>query len=139
MAEGGDVAGVRLWWHSHADMELVWSETDCATIGGLPGDFWVAVVANRRGEALCRLDAFAPRRQTWDLPLVEVPDGARGDLEALRREIDREILEKVRAYELVHEVRGNEGLAEVITEYPILLRLDASRRVPEPGDAVKRK
>jgi proteasome lid subunit RPN8/RPN11 len=139
MAEGGDVAGVRLWWHSHADMDLIWSETDCATIGSLPGDFWVALVANRRGELLCRLDSFVPHRQTWELPLVEAPDGGPRDLEALRCAIDREILEQVRAYELIHEVQGNEGMAEVVTEYPILLQLEPPLSRPEPGEAGRRK
>ena len=127
VAGGGDAAGVRLWWHSHADMDLIWSDTDCATIANLPGDFWVALLANRRGETACRLDIFAPRRQTWDLPLKEIPDGPDGearDLQALRASIDREILEKVRAYTVVEDVIGSESIAGTITEYPIPLTLD---------------
>lgn len=136
VAGGDDAAGVRLWWHSHGDMDLVWSDTDCATIANLPGDFWVALLVNRRGEVACRLDAFAPRRQTWDLPLAEVRDGDDGDLEALRVSIDREILEKVRAYAVVEDVVGSESIAGVITEYPIPLTLDpasAPRRRDDAG------
>jgi len=139
VAEGQDVAGVRVWWHSHADMELIWSETDCATIGGLPGDFWVALLVNRRGEVACRLDAFAPRRQTWDLPLVEVLDGARRDPETLRASIDREILEKVRAYAVVHDVIGSEGIEGMLTEYPIPLTLEPTSGQRTPGDATQGK
>ncbi len=133
VSEGRDVAGVRLWWHSHADMDLIWSETDCATIGSLPGDFWVAVMVNRRGELLCRLDAFSPRRETWELPLVEVPDGNCRDLETLRQAIDREILEKVRAYAVLLDVVGGDGISDIVTEYPIPLILDPTRAAHDPG------
>ncbi len=133
VAEGKDVAGVRLWWHSHADMDLIWSETDCATIGSLPGDFWLAVLVNRRGEVLCRLDAFAPRRETWELPMVEVRDGHRRDLDTLRQAIDCEIQEKVRAYAVVLDVLGSEGISEVVTEYPIPLNLEPTRAAHDPG------
>ncbi|MBI4734657.1 MAG: hypothetical protein HY766_01125 [candidate division NC10 bacterium] len=139
VAEGGDVASVRVWWHSHADMDLIWSQTDCATIGSLPGDFWVALLVNRRRGILCRLDAFAPRRQTWELPLVEVVDEERGDPEALQAAIDREILEKVRAYVVVQDVIGSEGIAVTIAEYPVPLTLEPTRSRHDPGDARERK
>jgi hypothetical protein len=135
MAEGGDVAGVRVWWHSHADMDLIWSQTDCTTIGSLPGDFWVALLVNRRGEIVCRLDAFRPQRQTWEIPLVEVLDGDRRDPETLRASIDREILEKVRAYVVVQDVIGSEGIAGLITEYAIPLAPEAAGTRHDPGDA----
>ncbi|HWT82173.1 MAG TPA: hypothetical protein VN648_25600 [Candidatus Methylomirabilis sp.] len=124
MAGGGDAARVRLWWHSHGDMDLVWSDTDCATIANLPGDFWVALLVNRRGEIACRLDAFSPQRGTWDLPLTVISDGDDRDLDALKQSIDREILEKVRAYAVVEDVVGSESIAGLITEYPIPLTLD---------------
>jgi proteasome lid subunit RPN8/RPN11 len=135
VAEGGDPAQVRLWWHSHADMDVVWSETDRATIRSLPGDFWVALLVNRRGEVVCRLDAFLPRRHTWELPLVEVLDPAGRDPETLCRAIDREILEKVRAYTVVHAVMGNEGMADVPTESPIPLVLESPPPRLQPADA----
>ena len=139
VAGGGDAEMVRLWWHSHADMDLIWSETDCATIMNLPGDFWVALLVNRRGEIVCRLDAFAPRRQTWDLPLVEVPDTDDGDSEVLQTSVEREILEKVRAYEVMEHVVGSESIAGFVTEYPIPLRLEPARIPQERDDAKRRK
>jgi proteasome lid subunit RPN8/RPN11 len=139
VAEGGDPALVRLWWHSHADMDVVWSETDRTTIGSLPGDFWVALLVNRRGEIACRLDAFQPQRETWDLPLAEVLDDASGDPEALCQTIDREILDKVRAYTVIHEVMGNEGMADVPTECPIPMVLESPRNPQGWGDAGKGK
>ena len=139
VAGGGDAAGVRLWWHSHGDMDLVWSDTDCATIANLPGDFWVALLVNRRGEVACRLDAFTPRRQTWDLPLTEVLDGDVRDPEALQASIDREILEKVRAYAVVEDVVGSECIAGLMIEYPIPLTLDPASTPLRRGDAKRRK
>ncbi len=98
VAEGIDVGSTRLWWHSHAEMDVSWSETDAETIENLPGDFWVAVVTNRRGEILCRLDTYAPDRRTWDLPLVEVPGGETvPDAAVLEARIDEEILAQVRS------------------------------------------
>jgi proteasome lid subunit RPN8/RPN11 len=139
VAEGGDPALVRLWWHSHADMDVVWSETDRTTIESLPGDFWVALLVNRRGEVACRLDAFQPQRQTWELSLAEVLNDADGDPEALRQAIDREILDKVRAYTVIHEVMGNEGMADVPTERPIPMVLGSPRDLQGRGDAGKGK
>ena len=139
VAGGGDAAGVRLWWHSHADMDLIWSDTDCATIANLPGDFWVALLVNRRGEVACRLDAFSPRRQTWDLPLTQVLDGDVPDPEALRVSIDREILEKVRAYTVVEDVVGSESIAGLTIEYPIPPTLEPASAPLERKDATRRK
>lgn len=97
VAEGEDVATLRLWWHSHAEMEVSWSETDAGTIENLPGDFWVAVVTNRQGDLRCRLDRFAPTRETWELPLLEVPDGPDAGEELLEARIDAEIVAQVQS------------------------------------------
>jgi hypothetical protein len=139
VAEGGDPAQVRLWWHSHADMDVVWSETDRATIRSLPGDFWVALLVNRRGQMVCRLDTFLPQRHTWELPLVEILDAAGGDPEALRRAIDHEILEKVRADTVVHEVMGHDWMAVASTDSPIPLVLEAPPPRLQPADVGERK
>ena len=139
LAQEADVAGVRVWWHSHAEMDVVWSATDCETIGNLPGDFWVALLVNRRGEIACRLDAFTPQRRTWELPLVEVLDEDLRDREELQRSIEGEILEKVRAYTVVGEVIGSEGVAGMLTEYPIPLTLETGPVPPDPGRAGRGK
>lgn len=136
--EEGDVRSVRLWWHSHADMDVIWSETDAATIEHLPGDFWVAVLVNRRGEVRCRLDAFVPARQSWEVPLVEIPDAEPGDPEALRVAIDREILEKVRVVVMPDAVDMG-GVTGRVTEYPISLVLEPPQARPKGGGAQRRK
>ncbi len=117
----GDIATVRLWWHSHGDMDLLWSETDCATIENLPGDFWVAILVNRKGELRCRLDAFVPRRETWEVPLVEVPEEPEVNLEALRVEINREILEQVQVCLAAREAAQSEEATGVMNEPSAIL------------------
>ena len=71
VAEGRDPASLCLWWHSHADMEVEWSETDEQTIAGLPGDYMLSIVGNKAGAFACRLDVLRPSRQVFgDLPLT---------------------------------------------------------------------
>jgi hypothetical protein len=105
VAEGADVGSTRLWWHSHGEMELSWSDTDAETIDNLPGDFWVAVVTNRRGDLRCRVDTYAPR-QTWEVPLVEGPGAPAPQLTGLQAQIDEEILAQVRSPIPLHDLLG---------------------------------
>jgi hypothetical protein len=51
----------------------------------------------------------------------------------------REILKKVRAYVVVQEVIGGDGIEGVCTEYPIPLTLDPTPTRRDPGDAGQRK
>jgi hypothetical protein len=115
VAEGRDVGDTRLWWHSHGEMEVSWSDTDVETIENLPGEFWVAVVTNRRGDLRCRLDGYAPARQTWELPLVEAGEDGQPQLGALEAQIDEEILAKVRSPIPLRDLLGT-GLAEDLVE-----------------------
>jgi hypothetical protein len=108
VSEGADVTRTRLWWHSHGEMDVNWSETDTETIDNLPGDFWVAVVTNRRGELRCRLDAYTPERRTWDLPLVETFGDPLPDVAGLEAGIDREILAQVRSPIPLHDLLGSD-------------------------------
>src|SRR3989304_2689761 len=86
VAEGRDPASLCLWWHSHAEMDVEWSETDERTIENFPGDFMLSIVGNKAGAFACRLDTLRPTRQVLtDLPVTIIPDrGEEGD-EAARR------------------------------------------------------
>ena len=66
LKEGRDPAALRLWWHSHAEHEVEWSETDEATIQGFGFDSLVSLVTNKAGDLLCRWDAWDPRPSTVD-------------------------------------------------------------------------
>lgn len=97
VAEGRDPASLCLWWHSHAEMEVDWSETDERTIANFIGDLMISLVGNKAGEFACRIDLFPPNGQTLgDLPLTVIP---RGDTEVdeagLRKTIIAEMFEKL--------------------------------------------
>jgi hypothetical protein len=89
VAEGRDPASLCLWWHSHADMDVEWSETDERTIANFPGDFMLSIVGNKAGAFACRLDILQPTSRTFGgLPLTVLPDGEKAaDEGALRTAI----------------------------------------------------
>ena len=94
--EGKDPSFLRLWWHSHAEANITWSDTDEKTIEALQIEQLVSIVGNKRHEFGCRLDRFSPKRLTLDeLPLIPAPDGLPDDEESLRRQIMAELREKV--------------------------------------------
>ncbi|HET7853768.1 MAG TPA: hypothetical protein VFM04_04850 [Candidatus Methylomirabilis sp.] len=97
VAEGRDPASLCLWWHSHAEMDVEWSETDERTIESFPGDFMLSVVGNKAGAFACRLDILRPTRQVLaDLPVTIIPDGGEEvDEGALRAAIIAEMCEKL--------------------------------------------
>lgn len=125
LAEGRDPAALRLWWHSHAEHEVEWSETDEATIEGFGADALISVVTNKAGDLLCRYDAREPRRNTLDGIPVVLPDeplwSARAD--ALRAAVWREMVEKVSVVSRVQYPSPIEGQAFELT---FLTRLDES-------------
>lgn len=63
-----DLGELRLWWHSHVNMDVFWSTTDetaIKTIGGNP--YILSSVFNKKGEVKTRLDSFAtPFQMTED-------------------------------------------------------------------------
>jgi hypothetical protein len=64
---------VRAWIHSHASMQVFWSQQDDACIEGLQSEtFLVSIVVNKRREMKCRLDLWHPVRLTLDDIHVEV-------------------------------------------------------------------
>lgn len=94
--EGKDPSSLRLWWHSHAEADITWSDTDERTIEALQIDQLVSIVGNKRHELGCRLDRFSPKRLTFDrLPLIPTPDERPQDAEALREQVLAELREKV--------------------------------------------
>ncbi len=120
VANGGDPSSLQFWWHSHVDGEVYWSETDLGTIERFPGDRVISIVGNQKGELLCRLDLFAPRRERLeDLPLVLVDETGNEsglDLEALRREVHEEIKRKVKRHIPMEPLIDHEGVVGIISE-----------------------
>lgn len=110
--EGKDPSSLRLWWHSHAEADITWSDTDEKTIEALQIERLVSIVGNKRHEFGCRLDQFSPKRLTFDrLPLIPTPDEKPDDEESFRKRIMAELREKVtlihREYSEVPEIFFN--------------------------------
>lgn len=94
--EGKDPSSLRLWWHSHAEADVTWSDTDEKTIEAFQIEQLVSIVGNKRHEFGCRLDQFCPKRLTFDkLPLIPTPDEQPDDEESLQKQIMAELREKV--------------------------------------------
>jgi proteasome lid subunit RPN8/RPN11 len=91
--EGKDPRSLRLWLHSHGDMNCFWSAQDAATIEEMSNNgYLVSIVVNKAGDLLCRVDVFAPFRFTFDkvrvAPLLQNYN--------LRAQCKAEIAEKVK-------------------------------------------
>lgn len=86
---------IKLWWHSHSDMECFWSGTDDDTVSGLGREWMLAVVGNKAGQYRARLDFFDPVRLTLDELEVRVRQQPNP---AMKAEVEAEIAEKVHQY-----------------------------------------
>lgn len=83
---------VRLWCHSHGNLQVFWSQQDDSCIEGLANDtFLLSLVVNKKREMKCRLDIWKPVRVTLDDLEVTVRLPEYG----LKRECERMFLEHV--------------------------------------------
>lgn len=89
-ARAGDL---RFRWHSHANGQCFWSETDQEDINSWPSDWVVNLVSNVKGDVLARLDMFNPFRVA-NVPLELVIDLPTS--EELREACFAEAMQKVR-------------------------------------------
>ena len=92
----GKADQLKLWWHSHADLQVFWSNTDDQNIERLrTADYVLSIVTNRSWDLLARIDWFSPVEVTLDdLPvhiLLQEADGlhdrCREDVEKLVSEV----------------------------------------------------
>ena len=113
LAEGRDPAALRFWWHSHAEHEVEWSETDEATIQRFGADSLVSLVTNKAGDLLCRYDTWSPQRSTVDRIPVVRPEEPLGPARAaaLREVMWAEMVEKVSVISCVRYPSPIEGQA----------------------------
>jgi|SRR5690625_1852362 len=73
-----ELGELRLWWHSHVDMDVFWSATDEEAIRTIRGNpYLVSSVFNKKGEVRTRVDSFStPYQLKQDNIEIEiVPDG----------------------------------------------------------------
>lgn len=63
----GKANQLKLWWHSHGDLGVFWSQTDDANVRRMrTDDYLVSIVINKRWDILARVDWFSPVRLTVD-------------------------------------------------------------------------
>ena len=71
--KGYDPQFLRFWAHSHGEMDVFWSNTDEDTMNLLANpDYVVAVVGNKRGERLARVDIYQPLNVRFNEVPVEI-------------------------------------------------------------------
>ena len=92
----GKADQLKLWWHSHADLQVFWSQTDDQNIERLKtGDFLLSLVVNKAWDICARLDWFSPVEVTLDdLPVhillpetADLYDRCRAEVEQLVTEV----------------------------------------------------
>jgi len=69
--EGFPVENIKLWWHSHVNMQTFWSQTDDDTIDGFDQDskednWYLSIVCNKQGHRRARVDIYYPFRVVID-------------------------------------------------------------------------
>jgi hypothetical protein len=57
---GKDLEDIKLWWHSHVNMETFWSGTDVSTATGFANGWMLSIVGNKHKRFLVRLDIYEP-------------------------------------------------------------------------------
>lgn len=99
VAKGGDAGKLRLWWHSHGNMQSYWSAQDENCIAGFGrhgSDWMISVVGNHRMDYVARLDFFNPVRIKLDRLQFETLHAQAGEDEDYRAALQAEIDAKVR-------------------------------------------
>jgi hypothetical protein len=65
--KGEDLSCIKLWWHSHGDLNTFWSTTDEENIQRLSNSSsMISLVTNHAGKILTRIDIFKPFHVTVD-------------------------------------------------------------------------
>lgn len=111
MDEGVDTSKLKLWWHTHGDMNVFWSPIDDANIEDFDveekEDNWLlSIVLNKDEDFIARLDLFEPIRHTIDRLDVKIMNPEYKELEM---ELWDEVTEKV-TYEQPKKKDNNKQL-----------------------------
>lgn len=91
---GKDPSDLKLWWHSHANMDVFWSEIDDYTATHFRNGFMLSFVGNRFSDFLLRMDFFSPCNMTLhNLPLYLAVESSE------REKYLQEIMHKIDLYQ----------------------------------------
>ncbi len=89
--KGEDPYFIRLWWHSHVNMGLFWSQTDNENMKAHTKDYMFGLVGLQNGQVKIRLDINEPVKITLD----DIPSQVMYLTEDYIAECQEEIREKV--------------------------------------------
>lgn len=99
------VDDVKIWWHSHVNMQAFWSGTDEACCAGFENDgvdkenWYLSIVVNKRREMRCRLDIFKPYRVVIDeLPVKVIMNFSAPDKKKFEDEVKEKCIESWRGH-----------------------------------------
>jgi hypothetical protein len=90
--KGEDTSDLKLWWHSHANMNVFWSVDDDDCIERFQNGWMVSIVGNKVGEYLARFDLYNPVRFAEE-KIELVVDWSTN--ENKRKKLEKEVKEKV--------------------------------------------
>lgn len=84
---------LKCWWHSHGDGETFWSGKDIRTINrALATDWLIALVVNRSGSLLGRIELYQPVRVTFDnVPIKLILPVRQEEVARLQDEVLRKV------------------------------------------------
>ena len=115
---GDDPSKMKLWWHSHAQMGVCWSQTDETCCDNYDNDMWmVSIVVNKDKKILCRLDIYKPFRIVLDNVPVEITTNTTLTNSGLQQQCLSDLKEKVT--EKVHRVITTPGCAWMSRNKPL--------------------
>lgn len=61
VTHGKDPSQVKLWWHSHGNIDTFWSNTDSENIERLCNSgYFISLLTNKAEKLLCRIDVYQP-------------------------------------------------------------------------------
>lgn len=130
---GGDPGRIKVWWHSHVNHPLRWSGQDEETIVVLNQDYLLSLIGNKSGRWLCRLDLLGPPAEKVEPIEIEAPGADVSADQATRLVVEKEINEKVTAWEPVR-LPGQSGYffgTEMLTsDYSLALESYGSFLLP---------
>lgn len=93
--KGEDPGDIKLWWHSHANMDTFWSGTDENTAERFQNGWMLCIVGNRHGKYRVRFDIYEPIRATVDRLELKV---AWKVSQKEREKLEKEVSSKVSSY-----------------------------------------
>jgi proteasome lid subunit RPN8/RPN11 len=128
---GKDPADLKLWYHSHGNCGVSWSDKDEKTIETHErAEYFLSIVTNKAGDILARVDYFRPLRLTFhNVKVVVVPEYPQ---EMIKKE-------KAEVESLVHFTKDEPEVSEFYYPYPtgrrIIYAVGKARRHTAPtGD-----